>query len=299
MQSPICLSLFAPSSVAQRLKTIFEGDRYHLSCFQALDEFCAFLEANPERIDCLLMFYEANSLPVLNRLYEQGRLLPIILLEAEPLDLVTENNERPTIVYHNAEIHLPESDWSQLPAIVDKAIAHYLHLGPLCLLPNPSEPDTTPVPNESPQSFLLLQQRRLADKLKERLGYLGVYYKRKPSYFYRNLSSQEKLNYLEDLTAQYREITLSYFSDENTVNDLLDQFVNQVFFADLAVSQILEIHMEIMDEFSQRLKLEGRSEEILLDYRLVLIDILAHMGEMYRRSIPREDIPFDVYYQTD
>jgi circadian clock protein KaiA len=26
---------------------------------------------------------------------------------------------------------------------------------------------------------------------------------------------------------------------------------------------------------------------------------LAHLGEMYRRSIPREDIPFDVFYQTD
>jgi hypothetical protein len=30
--------------------------------------------------------------------------------------------------------------------------------------------------------------------------------------------------------------------------------------------------MELMDEFSQQLKLEGRSEEILLDYRLALIE---------------------------
>jgi circadian clock protein KaiA len=65
------------------------------------------------------------------------------------------------------------------------------------------------------------------------------------------------------------------------------------------VSQILEIHMELMDEFSQQLKLEGRSEEILLDYRLALIDILAHLGEMYRRSIPREDIPYDLLLGID
>lgn len=245
------------------------------------------------------MFSEANSLPVLNSLYEQGRLLPIILLEPHPSALVRENSDRPTIVYHNAEIHLPESQWSQLPAVVDQAIAHYLHLGPLCLLPNPSQPIPHPIPAESPQNFLLLQQRRLADKLKERLGYLGVYYKRKPSYFYRNLSPQEKREYLEDLNDQYREIILNYFSDQTSVNDLLDQFVNQAFFADLAVSQILEIHMELMDEFSQHLRLEGRSDEVLLDYRLVLIDILAHLGEMYRRSIPREDIPFEVYHQTD
>lgn len=54
-----------------------------------------------------------------------------------------------------------------------------------------------------------------------------------------------------------------------------------------------------MDQFSQSLKLEGRSDEILLDYRLALIDILAHLGEMYRRSIPREDIPFELFYQSD
>jgi circadian clock protein KaiA len=46
--------------------------------------------------------------------------------------------------------------------------------------------------------------------------------------------------------------------------------------------------MELMEEFSKQLKLEGRSEEILLDYRLTLIDVIAHLGEMYRRSIPRE-----------
>lgn len=299
MQSPLSLCLFAPEHVAHRLRSIFQGDRHYLSSFQALDDFCAFLEEKPERIDCLLVYYEANSLPVLNRLYEQGRLLPIILLEPSPSALAKTTNEHPTIVYHNAEIHLPESQWSELPTVVDRAIAHYLHLGPICTLPNQTETIPAPIVDESSQSFLLLQQRRLADKLKERLGYLGVYYKRKPSHFYRNFSPQEKQEYLEDLSSQYREIILSYFSDEGTVNDLLDQFVNQAFFADLAISQILEIHMELMDEFSQHLKLEGRSEEVLLDYRLVLIDILAHLGEMYRRSIPREDIPFDVYYQTD
>lgn len=264
-----------------------------------MDEFCTFLEDKPEHIDCLLVYYESDSMPVLNRLYEQGRLLPIILLEPRPSALAKANNDHPTIVYHNAEIHLPESKWSELPAVVDRAIAYYLHLGPLCILPNQPENITASPSDESTQSFLLLQQRRLADKLKERLGYLGVYYKRKPSYFYRNFSPQEKLEYLDDLSHQYRKIVLGYFSEEGTVNELLDQFVNQTFFADLSVSQILEIHMELMDKFSQRLKLEGRSEEVLLDYRLVLIDILAHLGEMYRRSIPREDIPFDVYYQTD
>jgi circadian clock protein KaiA len=153
--------------------------------------------------------------------------------------------------------------------------------------------------DRSQESFLLLQQRRLADKLKERLGYLGVYYKRNPNYFYRNLTRQEKQEFLAKLSNEYREIILNYFSPDENFNQMIDQFVNHTFFSDIAVSQILEIHMELMDKFSQSLKLEGRSDEILLDYRLALIDILAHLGEMYRRSIPREDIPFDLFYQSD
>jgi circadian clock protein KaiA len=300
VQSPLSLCLFVPDSIARKLESIFQGDRYQLSCFHDRDAFRAFLEDKPDHIDCLVVMDETDSLPVLNRLYEQGRLLPIILLSPHPSALETPSNDKPTIVYHNAEIHLPESQWSELPVVVDKAIAHYLHLGPSLSLTNNVIPDDLKESkDDSPQSFLLLQQRRLADKLKERLGYLGVYYKRNPSHFYRNLSPQEKSEYLALLSAEYREIILVYFNQESDVNDMLDQFVNQAFFADLAISQILEIHMELMDEFSQHLKLEGRSEEVLLDYRLVLIDILAHLGEMYRRSIPREDIPFDVYYQTD
>ena len=65
-------------------------------------------------------------------------------------------------------------------------------------------------------------------------------------------------------------------------------FVNTAFFADIPVAQIVETHMELMDEFAKQLKLEGRSEEILLDYRLTLIDMIAHLCEMYRRSVPRE-----------
>ena len=43
--------------------------------------------------------------------------------------------------------------------------------------------------------------------------------------------------------------------------------------------------MELMDDFSQQLKLEGRSNDILLDHQLALVDIIANLGEMYRRSL--------------
>jgi circadian clock protein KaiA len=93
---------------------------------------------------------------------------------------------------------------------------------------------------------------------------------------------------MEQLRAKYRQIVLNYFDQESALNNQIDEFVNLTFFADVPVTQIVEMHMELMEEFSKQLQLEGRSEEILLDYRLTLIDTLAHLCEMYRRSIPRE-----------
>ncbi|MFM9160590.1 MAG: KaiA family protein, partial [Dolichospermum sp.] len=49
----------------------------------------------------------------------------------------------------------------------------------------------------------------------------------------------------------------------------------------------IEIHMDIIDEFAKQLRLEGRSDETLLDYRLTLIDILAHLCEIYRSTVAK------------
>jgi circadian clock protein KaiA len=102
------------------------------------------------------------------------------------------------------------------------------------------------------------------------------------------MSQHDRQKLLKNLKSEYRHIVLKYFSQENSLNQKIDNFVDKAFFADISVSRIVEIHMELMEEFSNQLKLEGRSEDILLDYRLTLIDVIAHLGEMYRRSIPRE-----------
>jgi circadian clock protein KaiA len=189
--------------------------------------------------------------------------------------------------YHPAEVQLAIARSSEIAAGIDRAIAQFLKL-------------STPVPVNyqsvtvdataqlTAQSLLSRQQRRLAEKLRERLGYLGVYYKRNSQIFLRNLSATEKQKFLEQLKSSYRDIVLNYFSQDTAVNNQIDEFVNLAFFADVPVTQIVEIHMELMDEFAKQLKLEGRNEEILLDYRLTLIDAIAHMCEMYRRSIPKE-----------
>jgi circadian clock protein KaiA len=91
---------------------------------------------------------------------------------------------------------------------------------------------------------------------------------------------------LEQLKSDYRQILINYFTTDKTLKEKIDKFINALFCANIPVPQIIEIHMELIDEFSKQLRLEGRSDESLLDYRLTLIDILAHLCEVYRSSMP-------------
>ncbi|MEM7579675.1 MAG: circadian clock protein KaiA [Mastigocoleus sp.] len=94
-----------------------------------------------------------------------------------------------------------------------------------------------------------------------------------------------KQELLQQLKSDYRQILIGYFSTDKNLKEKIDKYINAVFYANIPVPQIIEIHMDLIEEFSQRLRLEGRSDEMLLDYRLVLIDVLAHLCEVYRRNI--------------
>lgn len=293
MHPQLSICLFVPGgSIAQSLEQYLEGGRYRSIWLDSPPKFLSFVEANSEQIDCLIVLDDPCLPPLFDRLYAGGILLPTVLVSGPPVPSFR------TDLYHSAVVRLEAAaiEAGATAATIDRAIAEFLHLGPSCSLSDSPASHPPILSVERQQSFLLLQQRRLAEKLKERLGYLGVYYKRNPDSFYRNLPASEKSELLDQLDADYRAIILNYFSQdpEINLNEAIDRFVNRAFFADISAAQILEIHMELMDEFSQQLKIEGRSEEILLDYRLTLIDILAHLGEMYRRSIPREDIPLDL-----
>lgn len=199
-------------------------------------------------------------------------------------------------IYHGAVVTLPNNKLDQLEEAINRAIQQFLALpAESCALPvipeaaaEIVEAAETTEAAVSPPELLSAQQERLTDKLKARLGYLGVYYKRNPEYFLRNMSQVDRETLLNQLKIDYRKIVLGYFSNDAKLNQNIDAFVDQAFMADISVSLIVEMHMDLMDEFSKQLKLEGRSEEILLDYRLTLIDVIAHLCEMYRRSIPRE-----------
>ncbi|MGL5941697.1 MAG: hypothetical protein ACRC2S_15200 [Waterburya sp.] len=125
-------------------------------------------------------------------------------------------------------------------------------------------------------------QTRLNNKLKERLGYLGIYSQRDPQQFFNNLTILEQESLLQELKAMYSQILLSYFIEENQINNQIDQFVEQAFFVNLPLNKVVEVHLELIDSLARQLELEGLHTEYLSDYRLTLIDVIAHLGEMYR-----------------
>jgi circadian clock protein KaiA len=110
------------------------------------------------------------------------------------------------------------------------------------------------------------------------------YNKKTPVFQQMDLKRQ---NLLQQLKADYRQIIINYFAANETSKEKIDKFIHKVFDYNLPVPQIIEIHMDLIDELSKQLKVEGRSDDILLDYRLTLIDILAHLCEMYRCSLNR------------
>jgi circadian clock protein KaiA len=293
---PLLICVFSSSGQLSRDLTKYldseSSERYRLLLPQSQSAFCQTIEQEGSQIDCLIFKSDPMLPSLIHWLHDQAVLLPAVILLPDGSDLPTSSvlhdpDKAIAFTYHTAERRIPLHQLPQIEAWIDRAIAEFLHLSVSCLLPTaPPPPDITP--DLSAQNFLLLQQRRLSEKLKERLGYMGVYYKRNPRNFLRNMTDVERTTLINDLKEIYRGIILGYFADETKLNEKIDAFVDTAFLADVSVAQVVEIHMDLMGVFAKQLRLEGRSEEVLLDYRLTLIDTLAHLCEMYRRSIPRD-----------
>ncbi len=293
LSAPLSIAILADTQeVSPLLAQYLSAEPHVWRYFSSQSEFLAHVESDKQELDCLVFYTQCQLQPALDRLVDLGIVLPVAIVEhsvgktgepSPPDPSGTESGYK----YQPSAVILPAANLSEIGSAIDKAISKFLKLPS----PPPSGNDPQPTTIETgiaAPNFLLQKQRRLSDKLKERLGYLAVYYKRNPRQFFRQLDRQQKQELLADLKSQYRNIVLDYFSESSRLNETIDEFVSGVFFTDLSVSEIVKIHMELMEEFSKQLKLEGRSEEILLDYRLTLIDVIAHLCEMYRRSVPQE-----------
>ena len=298
--------LYSSDALSQSLKQYLGGNfgetpeidkthQYVLTQFGAETDFWSFICQDVLHLDCLIFQDNPALQPLFNQLQAQSIFFPTIVLKStlQPASCLLPNLEpiqteaAPSkFVYHAALLELSITQLSQIHLAIAQAINRFIDLP--TVIPAATAPSALEMPELKPHQTIMAQQQRLSEKLKERLNYLGIYYKRNPRNFLRRMTQLQKEELLKQLKAEYRSIILTYFADTADLNQQLDNFVNGAFFADVPVAQIVEIHMELMDEFAKQLKLEGRSDEILQDYRLTLIDTIAHLCEMYRRSIPRE-----------
>ncbi len=282
------------SQTESTLTNFLPTDRYTITIVSKLETLVSLLTKSKNIQDCLVIFEDINGdlgqdgkrgvESIVKHLGGLNIFMPTILVVENFYELSDPHYEQnESQGFYRAIVSIKLDQVQDLPAIIDQAIATFIQISPQI-----RHQVYVNIPAAPISESLTVQQQRLADKLNERLGYLGVYYKRDSRLFLRNLSPEDRKECIGRLKSLYRSVILEYFSEKNSdLNQKIDEFVNLSFFADISVSQVLEIHMELMDDFAKQLRLEGRNDEILIDYRITLIDMIAHLCELYRRSIPR------------
>lgn len=264
-QLSICAFLRS-ETLAQSLQQFLSSDRYVVTLRTSAAELQHYTEHPEQCFDCLLVQDDPALLKVVGQLYQQGMLFPCVILKADA------NN----FFAYPASVAIDVVNFSQISDAIDQAIAQFINL-------------TLAVTTESKNNNLLrLKQQQLTENFPDKSCYIVGVHKRKNKNFFQQLPPATQQVLLQEIKLNYRQIILNYFVEELPLKQQIDTFINIVFSSDIPVPQIIEIHMELIDEFSKQLKLEGRSDEVLLDYRLTLIDILAHLCEVYRSSIPKQ-----------
>ncbi|WP_322758434.1 circadian clock protein KaiA [Synechococcus sp. CBW1107] len=239
--------------------------RYELVPIPPEADVIAKLDRHLEDFDVVLVDQTETTSELLQSLARQGLLLPAVVI----------GRGGGQCQYHEAEVHLQPDQLEQLKYSIDAAVSRFLRQG---LLHGSSQSVDSEAP--TPEAW------KLANRLKDRLGYLGVFYKRDAARFLRNLPKQEAQKLLQSLQRTYRDLLLSYFRDPAAANQALENFVNTAFFSDLSITKVVEIHTSLIDGLWKKVRLEGRDDDFLQDYRIALLDVMAHLCEMYRRSLP-------------
>jgi circadian clock protein KaiA len=263
-------SLLPDPRVERACRSWLKGGRYQLEDLGSLADPIQELQQQRDRFDVVLLQQGVHPPEVYEELRQQGLLLPAVV--------IGEVSGR--VEYHEAEVHLPQDQLEQIAYSVDAAVSRFLRRGMQATPAGVGEG----VGGDTPERW------RLPNRLKGRLGYLGVFYKRDPSLFLRNLPQDEREELLRSLKRSYRDVLIGYFRDPAAANQAIESFVHSAFFSDLPINKVVEIHVDLIDAFWKQLKLEGHKNDFLQDYRLALLDVMAHLCEMYRRSVP-PDLP--------
>ena len=261
-------SLIRDPSIGQVCSRWLKGGHCQLVWVDPSSNPVAELDRRREEFDVLLLEQGAVGPCVYQSLSDLGLVLPTVVIGAGTGE----------VEFHDAEVHLPSNQLEQLSYSLDAAVSRFLRRGGVDA--GSACADQLAPGDETPDRW------KLANRLQGRLGLLGVFYKRDPSRFLRNLSAGDRDALLQSLERTYRDLLFSYFRDPSAANQALESFVNTAFFSDLPITKAVEIHMNLIDGFAKQLKLEGNQNDFLQDYRLALLDVMAHLCEMYRRSVP-------------
>ncbi|MEM7772572.1 MAG: circadian clock protein KaiA [Cyanobacteria bacterium P01_A01_bin.37] len=296
-------TMIKSESLETAIAQLLPSQEYDVKALTEESDFISSVRKESQTIDCLVLEDSIQVINIFDQLANLSTLIPAVVLQGdadhpappgEESISKTENIHREACTYiptdgsyHSAVIGLQVNQLNQLPAVIDRSIVQFLKLSFTESIP-PKAMRLDSQFQQKGQQALKQKQQNLSQKLKERLGYVGVYYKRSSANFLRYMEPSGKKQFLAQLKQDYREIILGYFSDDSALNQKIDAYVNTAFLADVPVALIVEIHMDLIDDFAKQLQIEGRSEEILLDYRLTLIDLLANLCEIYRRAIPKE-----------
>jgi circadian clock protein KaiA len=271
-------SLLTDPRLERACRNWLKGGRYEVEALGSLPDPVAELERRREAFDVVLLQQGTIAPEVYAGLRRQGLVLPAVV--------VGEVSGR--LEYHEAEVHLPQDQLEQIAYSVDAAVSRFLRRGVS------AEAGAAGSAGASAAGAVATPEPwRLPNRLRGRLGYLGVFYKRDPALFLRSLPAGERGELLASLERSYRDLLISYFKDPAAANQAIESFVHTAFFSDLPINKVVEIHVDLIDAFWKQLKLEGHKNDFLQDYRLALLDVLAHLCEMYRRSIP-PDLPLAV-----
>ena len=300
----LSVCLFSTSQQLSNLVArLLDSDRYELNCFNSKLDSIDFISSDREQIDCIVLNDDVETKAILKHLWQSKILLPAIIVELEQppkilleeIDSLDDYLKLPDRnIYHRAEIHLYLTQLAEIDSYINLAITKFVNLVPSsscdCILSDKSQQIL---------QNLAAQQNRLTKKIKQSLGNLRIDARRNPQVFYKNLSKSKQEKLEQKLISNYRQILINYFDNNSKIKKMIDEFVGQAFFNNISTSQIIEIHMELIDNFAYQLKIEGRNEDILLDYRLPLIDIMAHLCEMYRRSTSNEQVFWKLLFAVE
>ena len=179
--------LLRSSELVDACRQWLPGNRYEplVVDLSIEDGLVGVLERRQEEIDAVVVEQSLLDAQIRDRLTSAGLLFPAVVV----------GEVKGHVDYHPEELHLPGDQLEQLGYNVDAAISRYLRQG---------RADGRQDESGSREVW------KLSSRLQERLGYLGVFYKRDPSRFLGSLSADERPN-LQSLQRTYRDLLISYF----------------------------------------------------------------------------------------